>query len=67
MSLGGNDLDVFHADATQFTGYVVGGLLNVGLVLFESADAGNAEEIFEFVQETLLITASKIHCRRSHR
>ena len=66
MSLGRDDLDVFHADAAEFAGHVVGGFLDVGLVLFEGADAGNAEKIFEFVQETLLITAGKIDCGRSH-
>jgi hypothetical protein len=40
--------------------------LNVGLVLFEGADAGDAEEIFEFVQEALLVTAGIIDCGRSH-
>ena len=67
MSLGGDDLDVFHADAAQFVGHVVGSFLNVGLVLFEGADAGDAEKIFEFVQKTLLITAGKIDCGRGHR
>ena len=67
MSLGGDDLNIFHADAAQFAGYVVGGLFNVGLVFFEGADAGNAKEIFEFVQETLLITAGKIDCGRGHK
>ena len=66
MSLGGDDLDILHADAAQLVGHVVGGFLNVGLVLFERADAGNAEKIFEFIQETLLITASKIDCGRGH-
>ncbi len=60
MALGGDDLDVFHADAAQVGGHVIGGFLNVGLVLFESADARNAEEIFQFVQKALLITAGKI-------
>ena len=66
MALGGDDLDIFHADAAQFVGHIVGGFLNVGLVLFEGADAGDAEKIFEFVQETLLITAGKIDCGRGH-
>ena len=66
MSLGGDDLDIFHADAAQFVGHVVGGFLNVGFVLFESADAGDAEKIFEFVQKALLITAGKINCGRGH-
>ena len=67
MSLGRDDLDVFHADASQFVGDIVGSFLDVGLVLFESADTGDAKKIFEFVQETLLITAGKINCRGSHR
>ena len=49
MSLGRDDLDIFHADAPQFVGHKIGGFLDVGLVFFESADAGNAEKIFEFV------------------
>ena len=52
MSLGGDDLDILHADAAQFAGHKIGRFLNVGLVFFESADAGNAEKIFEFVHET---------------
>jgi hypothetical protein len=40
--------------------------LNVGLVLFESADARDAEKIFEFIQETLLIAAGKIDGGRGH-
>jgi hypothetical protein len=35
-------------------------------VFFEGADAGDAEKIFQFVQETLLITAGKIDCGRCH-
>ena len=66
MSLGGDDLDILHADAAQFVGHEVGGFLHVGLVLVERADAGNAEKIFEFVQKTLLIIAGKIDCGRSH-
>ena len=46
MSFGGDDLDVFHADAAQFVGHVVGGFLYVGLVFFEGAYAGDAEQIF---------------------
>ena len=66
MALGGDDLDVFHADAAEFVGHEVGGFLDVGLVLFERADAGDAEKIFEFAQKTLLIIAGKIDCGRSH-
>ena len=66
MALGRNDLDVFHADAAQFVRDKVGGLLDVRRVLFEGAYAGNAEKIFEFVQEALLIVAGKINCGRGH-
>jgi hypothetical protein len=47
-------------------GDIVSGFLNVGLVLLESTDAGDAEKIFEFVQKPLLIAAGKIHCGRGH-
>src|SRR5579864_7219042 len=67
MSLGRDDLDVFHSDAAQLVGHIVGRFLDVRLVLFEGADAGNAEEIFQFAQETLLIIAGKIDCGRCHR
>ena len=66
MSLGRDDLDILHADAAQFGGHEVGGFVYVGLVLLESADAGNAKKIFQFAQETLLIIAGKIDCGRSH-
>ena len=66
MPFGGDDFDIFHADAAQFVGHIVGGFFYVGLVLFESADAGDAEKIFQFTQETLLIGAGKIDCGGSH-
>jgi hypothetical protein len=40
--------------------------LDVGLVFFQRADAGDAEKVFEFAQETLLIIAGKIYCGRGH-
>src|SRR5215470_15250291 len=66
MSFGGDDFDIFQADTAQFAGDVIGSFLDVGLVLFKSADARNTEKIFEFVQETLLITAGKVDCGRGH-
>ena len=60
MALGRNDLDIFHADSAQVVGYEVRGLLNVGFMLVERADAGDAKKIFEFVEKTLLIIAGKI-------
>jgi hypothetical protein len=35
-------------------------------VLVERAHAGNAQKIFQFAEETLLIIAGKIHCGGSH-
>ena len=66
MTLGGDDVDVFHADAAQVVGHEMGGLLNVWFVLVERADAGDAKKIFELIEETLLMIAGKIDCRRSH-
>ena len=48
MAVGRDDLDVFHADAAEFVGHEIGGLLYVGLVFFQRADARDAEEVFEF-------------------
>ena len=67
MSLSGNRLHVLHADALQLVRYEVGGLLHVGLVLIQRADAGNAKEIFQFGQESLLVLAGIIDCRGCHK
>ena len=67
MAFGRDDFNIFHADAAQIVGHEVGGLLYVRLMLFEGADAGNAEQIFQFAKKTLLIIAGEIHCGRSHR
>ena len=45
MALGGDDLNVFHADAPKFGRHEVGSLLDVGFVLLQSADARNAKQI----------------------
>ena len=49
MTLGGYDLDVFHSDAAQLVGHKFCCLLHVAFMFFEGANAGNAEESFEFV------------------
>ena len=67
MALGRDDLDVLHADAAQIVGHEVGGLVHIGLVFGEGADAGNAEKIFEFVEKALLIIAGEIDCGGGHR
>ena len=67
MSLGGDDLDIFHSDAAQFAGHIIRCFLNIRFMFSERTHAGNAEKIFKFVQEALLVTAGKIHCGRSHR
>jgi hypothetical protein len=66
MAFGGNNFDVFHPDASQLAGNVVGGFLNVGLVFIEGAYAGDAKQIFKFIEKSLLITAGEINGRRSH-
>ena len=48
--------------ATKF-----GGFLHVGLVLFERADAGNAKQVFQFVQEALLVAAGVVNCGEAMR
>jgi hypothetical protein len=63
MALGLDEFDVFHSDAAQFVRYELPGFANIALVLVQSADAGNAEKIFQLVQESLLIIAGKTDCR----
>lgn len=55
VAAGGNDLDVFQSNALHVGGNEFGGALNVGFVFCESADAGDAKKIFEFVDEAGLI------------
>ena len=66
MALGGNDLDVLQTDAPKFGGHKFGRLLHVGLVLLQRADAGDAQQVFQFVEETLLIATGVIDCGRGH-
>ena len=66
MALGRNGFDVLQPDAPKFGGHELGRLLHVGLVLLQRADAGDAEQVFQFVEETLLIAAGIIDCGRGH-
>ena len=66
MPLGRDDFNVLHADASQFAGHEVGRFLHVRFVFFQSADAGNAEKVFQLAYETLLVLTSKIKCRGGH-
>jgi hypothetical protein len=67
MAFGRDEFHVLHANSPELVGHHVGGLLHVGLMLGRGADAGNTKEIFEFIQESLLIRTSIIHCWGSHR
>ena len=52
-----NDFDILEADALQVVGHKFGGLGDVALVLFGGADAGNAQQVFQFFEKALLIFA----------
>jgi len=41
----------------NFGGYELSGTLHVCFVLGQSAHAGNAKQVFQFVQESLLVLA----------
>ena len=63
MSLGGDHFDIVHADAPQFVGDKIGGLLHIRFVLVKRADAGNAEEVLQLIDKAGLIGTRKIYCR----
>src|SRR6266568_431655 len=65
MSLGRDDLDVLHADAPQLASHVIRRPLDIGFVLRQGADAGNAQQVFQFIQKTLLVLAGKSDGGRS--
>ena len=62
MSLGLDDLNVLEADALQIGGHNFGGLAHIVFVLFRSADAGNAQQIFQLFQKALLVLAGIGNC-----
>ena len=49
MSLRRDDFNILHADAAQFAGYEIGGLLYIGFVLFQGTDARNTKKVFQFI------------------
>ncbi len=67
MTFGGNDFDILHSDAAKLGCDEIGGPLHVGFMLSQSANAGDAKQIFEFSQESLLIFTSVINRGRCHR
>ena len=52
---GGNDLDIFETRRFHAVGDELGGALDVGNVFRQSADAGDAQEGLQFVEETRFI------------
>ena len=48
---------MLEADALEIAGDHVGGLEDVAFVFFGGADAGDAEEVFEFLEKALLVFA----------
>jgi hypothetical protein len=55
MAGGGDDFHVLHAHLPEIGGDELGGAADIILVLGQSAYTGNAEQVFEFAQEALLI------------
>ncbi len=59
IAIGRNDLDMLDAGVFQAIGDEVGGSLDVGLVLGQSADAGDAEKILKLFEEAGLVLLDK--------
>src|SRR5262249_38268614 len=55
MSLGGDDLHVFHTSGAQAASDELSSATNVIFVLGRGAHAGNAEQVFQLAQESLLV------------
>jgi len=66
MSMGGDDLDILHANAAKFRGHKFCRLLHVALMFLERADTGDTKKTLQFVKKTSLIIAGKIDCWGSH-
>ena len=63
MSARLDDLDVFKTDALEFGSHHLGSFADIVFVLFGGAHAGNAQQIFQFLEEALLIFAGIIDRR----
>jgi ABC-type sulfate transport system substrate-binding protein len=66
MSLGGDDFDIIHPNPAQLSGDKFRRFHYVAFMFIERADAGDAQKVLEFTQETRLIIAGKIYCGGSH-
>ena len=56
---GGNDLDILHAHVAQTVGDELSGTLDIAAMLGQRADAGNAQELFQFFKKTVAILFDK--------
>ena len=66
VSLGGDDLDIFQADGAHLVSDEGGGALHIVFMLRQGADAGNAEQVFEFTEKALLVFFCVSNCRGCH-
>ena len=67
MTFSRNDFDMLQADSPHLGSHKFCSLLHIGLVLSQSTDTGDAKQILQLGQKSLLITAGIIHCRGSHK
>jgi hypothetical protein len=56
---GGDDLDILDPRGSQTFSHKRRGRIDIGSMLRESADAGDAEELFQFLQQTLFVRFDK--------
>ena len=59
MAGGGNHLHVLHAHSAQSAGDELGGAADVGGVIGQGTDAGNAEELLQLVEEARAVRLDK--------
>jgi hypothetical protein len=62
MPGGGDDLDILHAHVAEAVGDELRGAIDVAAVLGQRADAGNAQELFQFVKKAVAILFDKCIC-----
>jgi hypothetical protein len=63
---GGNDLDILHAHVAQTVGDELSGTLDIAAMLGQRADAGNAQELFQFLKKAVAILFDKCICNFGH-
>jgi hypothetical protein len=59
MPGGGDDLDILHANVAQAVGDELRGAIDIAAMLGQRADAGNAQELFQFFKKTVAILFDK--------